>query len=465
MVQARQAPRVESSSAWNPRHAWLAAVLPADARTFRSSDPGLAGALRSAGGQRVDASPDVELGGIAELRGDATCAIAVVDRGLPGRRDERRLWARAAIRIAASASLRLVAARMHRRIRALGYVESTTLLWDVGGALRPRLAWSRGSGAAYLTRFPLGAVVVGRHGAAEPTIVDAAREAAAASAELVPPGPFGLREAGVVVVGGDAVLRVAVGPARLHLGAQQRALEALAAATTDSFVHERVPALLATGEAGLGGWMLETRLPGRETRAADGPLLDDCVEFLAALFRSRGLPGSGGSIAADAETVARAVQPELGVELRRLGERLEERLEGIVRGVAHGDFHVDNLLTREGRLTGVFDWEQAAPEQPPLHDLFHLLAVDRAYRSGSTFADAYTEYLLPLLRAGGDDRIRTLARAVGVEPDPATFELLATAGWLRRSAYQLETYSDRVARPVWLRENVAPVVEALIAAR
>jgi Phosphotransferase enzyme family len=447
----------------NPRHAWLPAVLPAAARSFRAADAELAAALAFAGGCAVRAEPDLELGSLGELVGDARCGIAVIDYGRPGRRGDMSSASRAAVRLGASCLLRLTASSAHGAMRALGYSKCTTLLWEIGGLLRPRLSLLGGAGAAYLRRFPLGAVVVGRRGEGEATIVETARRAAA-STGVDCAGPLGLRESGVVMVGGAGVLRVSVGPARRHLDYQQQALETLRATTSEAFVLERVPAILAAGDAGVGRWTLEARLRGYVHRApVAGALLGDCIDFLAALFWTA-TEAYGAGVAEDAERVARVLPADAGRVLVQYGEDAARALEGLTLGFGHGDFHADNLLTSRGRLVGVFDWEQAGPHLP-LTDLFHLLAVDRARRSGRGLGETLEGFLLPLLSSGGDSRIRVLARATGVEPRPALLERLAIAGWLRRCAYQLAMYSDRVQRAAWMREHVEPVMRASAARR
>jgi len=129
------------------------------------------------------------------------------------------------------------------------------------------------------------------------------------------------------------------------------------------------------------------------------------------------------------------------------------------RGFAHGDFCANNLLTHEGRLAGVVDWEGTNSSCPPMLDLLHLLAARGAdvYRWGP----AVTDYLLPLMRRGGDATIRSYLERLDLDPDPPQLEAFVAAYWLARASYQIGMYVERGRDQVWIERNVTLVLETL----
>jgi hypothetical protein len=68
-----------------------------------------------------------------------------------------------------------------------------------------------------------------------------------------------------------------------------------------------------------------------------------------------------------------------------------------------------------------------------------------------------------VLVVGGDDVLRSLARRIDVDVSPSKLEALVIAYWLARLGYQLSRYADRTERPVWMRQNVDSVLQALSA--
>jgi aminoglycoside phosphotransferase (APT) family kinase protein len=76
--------------------------------------------------------------------------------------------------------------------------------------------------------------------------------------------------------------------------------------------------------------------------------------------------------------------------LRSKLERLEHELHGAVEGQTlrtgwvHGDFWLGNLLVSEGpgTISGIVDWDAAAPAELALHDVLHLLVYTRRMATG-----------------------------------------------------------------------------------
>jgi hypothetical protein len=90
-----------------------------------------------------------------------------------------------------------------------------------------------------------------------------------------------------------------------------------------------------------------------------------------------------------------------------------------------------------------------------LLDLYDLvsLSVRRAPRFAHV-GPRLTEILLPLLRRGGNDRIRAYCAATGTGSDPETLETAAAAYWIVRAARAMRELPVRGELPWWVDQNV-----------
>lgn len=142
-------------------------------------------------------------------------------------------------------------------------------------------------------------------------------------------------------------------------------------------------------------------------------------------------------------------------------ERLREELTAVLVGRAvhvswiHGDFWPGNLLAAPpgGRVTGVVDWDCAAPAQLPLHDLLHLHVFAHRLVAGGELGDI----VVRALRHGTD---RTLAVPPGVvaawlDTIPPRAALLLY--WLRHVLLFIDSKGDH-DKPRWVRGNVERVL-------
>jgi aminoglycoside phosphotransferase (APT) family kinase protein len=130
-------------------------------------------------------------------------------------------------------------------------------------------------------------------------------------------------------------------------------------------------------------WALQEELPG-EPLEPWRPLPDEIAAQLVLLheLQAEAFPGAGASTGSwrrvvvssvlsgarsylrlatlrDHSDRSRDLLARCQDAVRRFGERVPE-LEAIV----HWDFTPDNVLTRDGRVTGVIDWEGARPGDP-----------------------------------------------------------------------------------------------------
>ncbi|MGW5668406.1 phosphotransferase family protein [Micromonospora sp. NPDC003776] len=143
--------------------------------------------------------------------------------------------------------------------------------------------------------------------------------------------------------------------------------------------------------------------------------------------------------------------------VRRLREELVVALVGrtVHTSWIHGDFWPGNLLATaaDGQVTGIVDWDRAAPRQLPLHDLLHLHVLARRLARG----DELGEIVLQALRHGID---RTLGVPAGEAADwldeiPPRAALLLY--WLRHILLFIDSEGDH-DDPRWIRGNVELVL-------
>ena len=144
-----------------------------------------------------------------------------------------------------------------------------------------------------------------------------------------------------------------------------------------------------------------------------------------------------------------------------LGRNLDRELAHLPRGFSHGDFWTHNLLVEGNRLQGVIDWDSAMPGRLPLVDLLHLLLS--AHREGTReyLGPALVRHQLPWAETGGDEVVRSYCERLGIEVDATLLSRLVLAYWLSRVALELRSAPDRARRPVWMRNNVELVLDAL----
>lgn len=437
-------------------HAWLPAILPARSRRVLVSDPALAEVLLDAGAELVETGADAEIGPPSQLAGEAPFAASSIGDPNP---DARSLVGRVGSRAQSTALVRIESARARRRLRRLGYKETEVVAWDLG---HPLALGERGR-RSIAERLPRRAVVIGRHGRREPTLLEAAVEDAARAVERPLRLEWASARAGPTTAALDGgLLRVAVGPSRGQLQRQAAAHANLREAQLPRGVAELIAWVEAKGRTGLADWSLEQRLPGGPPPPAfSDQLLADCVDFLVHLHSAGTTADPGRTVRETAETAAGFLPQAEARTIVSLGERLQAALADLPRGFAHGDFFRGNLLVANGALVGVVDWDASGPGRLPLLDLLHLRHMNEHRPADLDWGPTLVEHLLPWARAGGDEPARDYCRRIRLEPLPERLEGLVAAYWLDRLAYQLSTYADRAVRPRWLERNVGHVLQAL----
>jgi hypothetical protein len=439
---------------------WLPLVLPATANRIHCHDRAIGARLSAAGASTADLDPEVEIGDVTELRASAGCVVTPIDLGVNAEHRRGSSLRRASRAMRTHLRLRWGVWRARRLLHRRGYGAITVFRWDKGRGvqlasptrrLRPRAA-----------QLPQRALLVASRHARLPSVLDAALEEAsqAAGTALVTERVL-VRTGVLVVVTPDHVLRLTTTGGPRSIGRQAETLARLQRSRLGPASRRLLPVPVGTGLVGLTRWAVETRVPGRPV-GRDVPLqvLDDALAFLDDLF----------SCGADVEEVAGPVDDAAAISgwlidaadrLAALALRSADRLTDLPRGVAHGDLYPGNLLASKGALSGVIDWDGAVAGAPPLIDLLHLLLTTNARRGSLWWGPGITQFLLPTVRRGGDDLLRSASHRAGFDPTSEHLEALVAAYWLGRLRYQLETYRNRLERPTWMERNVHDVLRAL----
>lgn len=281
--------------------------------------------------------------------------------------------------------------------------------------------------------------------------------------------------------GESAVLvKVALTPeAARSLERHRLALEALLARPSLGPLHALLARPLAWGMREGRAYYVETLLPGV---AASDLVSDPAASRAAQQVAARAILGLHAETArmspVDEGRYARLVGDDLALlgglvsgwpepaalraALGTLGAHLARRLRGgsLPLGWAHGDFWAGNALVCRpgGPLSGIIDWDRAAPDDLPLQDLLHLLVYGRKVARGSELGEEVAALL-----AGGhwarheQELLDEGLACLGLPSLVAAGDLVGDAirmYWLRQIAANLRRYPGRRRDRRWLAKNV-----------
>ena len=203
------------------------------------------------------------------------------------------------------------------------------------------------------------------------------------------------------------------GVARLNLAR----LAATVPAVVETVRHNGFPALVTTALPGTP-MLVDYHRRGHTThpRTVAGDF-SRAARWLAVFHASTGDGFAPLDLAPGVEETLRERRPgdPMLDELPLLRDRL--RRHRAPRTAVHGDFWMGNLLTHEGKLTGVVDWERFEPAGSPGRDL-------------ARFALAHAQYLDRHTRAG--HRVPGHPELLARVPGAAVTYLLTGTGWYPR---------------------------------
>lgn len=255
---------------------------------------------------------------------------------------------------------------------------------------------------------------------------------------------------------------------------QARVLSALARDPRLQDWQDVLPRPVHEGEVHGRYYSIEEALPGeqgarllRRGRRASA-VLDASADLIDGLHSrtARERPVDGAAVAAWVELPLRRLEQfahsrgrcgELQAGLERLRRDLSSSLMGRTVRLSwiHGDYWPGNVLAsaESGRITGIVDWDQGAPDQLRLHDLLHLYLYARCLSRGEELGDVVIEALMagvPEAIGVGADRVDAWIDGI---PPRASLLLY----WLRHVTLFLDSDGHRDNR-YWIRNNIEKVL-------
>ncbi len=241
------------------------------------------------------------------------------------------------------------------------------------------------------------------------------------------------------------------------VASQRREAEALAALRSEPSLGELaalIPGRLAEGEVAGIAYTVERAVPGVEGRVLLGdPAMTDRVVAAAAGVIRRLHRATATTAVVDDELLERWVSSRVRLlapatrnapALERLEQLLRRAWEGRSVEVAwvHGDYWPANVIFDPAlAVTGIIDWEWAAPRELPAHDLLYLAIHLRMLAEGRELGPVVQSLL-----EGDTDQMGELVSGA----DRETVLLV----WLRHVAYNLTQSPGDARNWIWTSRNV-----------
>ena len=128
----------------------------------------------------------------------------------------------------------------------------------------------------------------------------------------------------------------------------------------------------------------------------------------------------------------------------------------------HGDYWLGNIrVTPDGKtVTGILDWEQAAPDEIPQCDVLLLLVTTRMATTASEMGDVVTQLLSNPSWSAEEKAILDQA-AKDFKFDPIDMRSLLLLTWLRHVSDEVAKTTHRATHWYWIYRNVEWVLRKL----
>lgn len=277
----------------------------------------------------------------------------------------------------------------------------------------------------------------------------------------------------------ETVLKVATtSEAKRSLSREAAVLGALVGDARLGRWRSLLPLVLAEGDLGESRYVLSRALAGRNAASlAHDPSSRARVQGAAAatirtLHEQTGVvtlvtaERVEGWLGRSRELLHQAVARSGGERARRALERLGAEVAGalverrLLIGSVHGDFWLGNLLVASdgATATGILDWDFAGEGEMPVIDLLHLLLYTRRLVEGGDLGGIVRDVLEG--GAWSNDELSILRSASADLVGDAEYARAAVLlYWLRHIAANMAQSAAYARSRVWLRRNVAPVLE------
>jgi len=200
--------------------------------------------------------------------------------------------------------------------------------------------------------------------------------------------------------------------------------------------------LLRAAALAIGELHNATSTPTLITNDLLGQWIDRRLDLMMQLIAPQ---RSAVSYAASLSRLARYIRVSL------LGRRLSV-------GWIHGDFWLGNLLTTGdgSTVTGIVDWEWAADEELPAHDILHLLLYTRCLVEHRDLGHILCELLNGA--PWPPDEAALLKELQGGVFDDAVARALCLLYWLRHITSNIEQSMTYINHRRWFENNVASIL-------
>lgn len=151
-------------------------------------------------------------------------------------------------------------------------------------------------------------------------------------------------------------------------------------------------------------------------------------------------------------------------KLAQLRKLLRSQLVGQLLPLSwiHGDFWLGNILAEpdSGTVSGIIDWDRAAADEFPLHDLLHLLAYTRKLSRQTELGEEVIGYLLATAFNQSERMLVDQALTQLALPNDAEFIQIAIwLYWLRLVTANLLRYPKFRTDGRWLSKNIFLVLK------
>lgn len=273
-----------------------------------------------------------------------------------------------------------------------------------------------------------------------------------------------------------AVLKLPQNPSGLEsLRRHTSVLDTLGADARLRDVHSLLPRVIAEGEINQQPFLVEKALPGRELRTIpfnQPAYMTACTAAAAMIGQFHRLTST--TIRIDEATLRRwidepvtliqrlsaVLSSDLGYagQLDRVAADLRATLLGrdVTVSWIHGDFWPGNVLVASDSttLTGLIDWDLAAPNELPMHDVLQIVMhTPRLIAHRYELADTVRS----LLEGAGwthDERVLLDAAGARLPIDDTEKRGMLLLYWLRYIATYLSKCPERGSDEAWMKKNI-----------
>jgi hypothetical protein len=117
----------------------------------------------------------------------------------------------------------------------------------------------------------------------------------------------------------------------------------------------------------------------------------------------------------------------------------------------HGDFWPGNILvTEDGKLGGILDWDASVKRGWPLLDLLHFSIFQNKWRAYRYFGSVVVKKLMPFrLPLWQREMVREYCTSLAIDIDNDLWTSLVALYWLERISHELQTGCEEA----WIRRN------------